>query len=79
MSTVRAQAPGVFYRRPGPQADPYVQEGSHVDMGQTVAVIESVKTYNPIKADYSGTATRFLLADGDKVEEGQDVLEVTDD
>ncbi len=79
MSTVKAQLPGVFYRRPAPESDPYVREGGHVDAGQTVAVIESVKTYNAIKADQPGTASRFLLADGDQVEEGQDILELIDD
>ena len=79
MSTVKAQLPGVFYRRPSPEAEPYVAEGGHVDAGQTVAVIEAVKTYNAIKAENPGTAARFLLADGDEVEEGQDILELLDD
>lgn len=79
MSTVKAQLPGVFYRRPAPESEPYVREGGHVDPGQTVAVIESVKTYNAITSDHAGTAIRFLLSDGDQVDEGQDILEVTDD
>ncbi|MCI2422735.1 biotin carboxyl carrier domain-containing protein [Saccharopolyspora sp. K220] len=79
MSTVKAQQPGVFYRRPAPEADPYVREGGHVDPGQTIAVIEAVKTYNPVKAKTSGIVTRFLLTDGTEVIPGQDIAEVADE
>ncbi|MGP4021552.1 biotin/lipoyl-containing protein [Saccharopolyspora sp. 5N708] len=79
MSTVKAQQHGVFYRRPAPEADPYVREGGHVDPGQTIAVIEAVKTYNPVKAVTSGVVTRFLLADGTEVNSGQDIAEVADE
>ncbi|MGW3471756.1 biotin/lipoyl-containing protein [Saccharopolyspora sp. NPDC000995] len=78
MSIVKAQQSGVFYRRPAPEADPYVREGSHVDPGQTIAVIEAVKTYNPVKPETGGTVTRFLLDDGAQVCPGQEVAEVTD-
>ncbi|MER5387548.1 biotin/lipoyl-containing protein [Saccharopolyspora sp. NPDC002686] len=79
MSTVKAQQPGVFYRRPAPESDPYVSEGGHVDAGQTIAVIEAVKTYNPVKVDNPGTVRRFLLADGAHVTRGQDVAELVDE
>ncbi|MBB5156754.1 acetyl-CoA carboxylase [Saccharopolyspora phatthalungensis] len=79
MSTVKAQQPGVFYRGPSPEADPYVREGGHVDVGQTIAVIEAVKTYSPVKAETSGTITRFLLDDGTEVAPGQDVVEVAEE
>ncbi|QIZ33577.1 biotin/lipoyl-containing protein [Saccharopolyspora sp. ASAGF58] len=78
MSTVKAKQSGVFYRRPAPEADPYVREGGHVDPGQTIAVIEAVKTYNPVKSETGGTVTRFLLDDGAQVSPGQEVAEVTD-
>lgn len=78
MSTVKAQLPGVFYRRPSPDADPYVDEGHQVSTGETIALIEVMKTYNEVKAEHNGTVSRFLLADGDEVEVGQDLLEVED-
>lgn len=79
MSIVKAQLPGVFYRRPSPEADPYVREGGEIDAGQTIALIEVMKTFNEVKADHHGTVARFLLADGDEVEIGQDLLEVADE
>lgn len=76
MSTVKAQLPGVFYRRPSPEAAPYVEEGGEISAGQIVALIEVMKTYNEVKADQQGRLARFLLDDGDEVEVGQDMLEV---
>ncbi|MFC7343085.1 acetyl-CoA carboxylase [Saccharopolyspora griseoalba] len=76
METIKATMPGVFYRRPSPEDDPFVPEGSSVSPGQTVAVIEVMKTFNELKAEVGGTVTRFLIADGDEVEMGQDVAEV---
>jgi acetyl-CoA carboxylase biotin carboxyl carrier protein len=76
MSTLKAQLPGVFYRRPSPEADPYVQEGTEVSEGQTVALIEVMKTFNEVKAEQGGKVSRFLINDGDEIEAGQEILEV---
>lgn len=76
MTTIKATMPGVFYRRPNPEADPYVDEGSKVSEGQTIALIEVMKTFNEVKADVSGTVTRFLVSDGDEISMGQDIAEV---
>lgn len=76
MTTVKAPLPGVFYRRPAPDADPYVEEGGTVGAGQTMALIEVMKTFNEVKSDAAGTVVRFLVTDGDEVEIGQDILEL---
>jgi acetyl-CoA carboxylase biotin carboxyl carrier protein len=76
METIKATMPGVFYRRPSPDADPYVEEGGSVSPGQTIALIEVMKTFNELKAETGGTVTKFLLADGDEVAMGQDIAEV---
>lgn len=77
MATVQAQLPGVFYRRPSPEADPYVEAGGTVAIGQTVALIEVMKTFNEVKSEADGTVVRFLLDDGDEVEVGQDLVELS--
>jgi acetyl-CoA carboxylase biotin carboxyl carrier protein len=79
MSTVKAQMPGVFYRRPRPEAEAYVEEGTPVTAGQTVGLIEVTKTFSEVKVEHTGTAARFLLIDGEQVQAGQEVLEVEDD
>lgn len=76
MGTIKATMPGVFYRRPSPDADPYVQEGDDFSAGQTIAVIEVMKTFNELKAEEAGTVRKFLIDDGDEVSMGQDIAEV---
>ena len=76
MDTIKATMPGVFYRSPSPEDDPFTSEGSSVSPGQTVALIEVMKTFNELKAEVGGKITRFLIEDGDEVEMGQDVAEV---
>ncbi|NHD17013.1 MULTISPECIES: acetyl-CoA carboxylase [Actinopolyspora] len=76
MSTMNAQLPGVFYRRPSPEQDPFIEEGGTVEPGQLVALIEVMKTFNEVKADRSGTISKFLLNEGDEVEAGQGIVEV---
>jgi acetyl-CoA carboxylase biotin carboxyl carrier protein len=76
METIKATMPGVFYRRPSPDADPYVEEGASVTSGQTIALIEVMKTFSELKTDVGGTITRFLIKNGDEVAIGQDVAEV---
>lgn len=76
MDTIKATMPGVFYRSPSPEDDPYTAEGSSVSPGQTVALIEVMKTFNEVKAEQSGTISKFLIDDGDEVDVGQDIAEL---
>lgn len=76
MATVKSTIPGVFYRRPSPDAPPYVQEGDWIEPGQTVALVEVMKNFNDLKTEQAGTIARFLVEDGDEVSIGQDVLEL---
>ena len=74
--TVKAQMPGTFYRRPDPDSDPYVNEGDSVSAGDTVGLIEVMKSFHEVKADDDGTISRFLVEDEEAVDAGQDVLEL---
>lgn len=76
MSTIKAQLPGVFYRRSSPDADPFVEEGGSVTAGQTIALIEVMKTFNEVKADGPGTVVKFLIDDGEEVSMGEDIVEM---
>ncbi|MFI0470731.1 acetyl-CoA carboxylase [Saccharopolyspora sp. 5N102] len=76
MSTVDAQMPGVFYRRPSPEANPFIEPGSVVRPGQTLGLIEVMKTFNEVKADRVCRVSRILLDDGDEVDVGQTMFEV---
>ena len=62
---------GVVYLSPEPGAAPYVAEGSTVTAGQTLLLIEAMKTFNQIKAPRAGTLTRLLVESGSPVEFGE--------
>lgn len=74
--TVKAQMPGTFYRRPDPESDPYVSEGDSVSAGDTVGLIEVMKSFHEVKAEDEGTISRFLVEDEEAVDAGQDVVEL---
>ena len=74
--TVKAQMPGTFYRRPDPDSDPYVNEGDSVSAGDTVGLIEVMKSFHEVKADEDGTVSKVLVGDEEAVDAGQDVVEL---
>ena len=66
-----AQAVGVFYRAPEPGAEPFVDEGDMVVVGQQVAIIEAMKLMIPVEADLWGRVVEVLKGDGEPVEYGE--------
>jgi acetyl-CoA carboxylase biotin carboxyl carrier protein len=74
--TVRAQMPGTFYRRPDPESDAYVEEGDQVSAGDTVGLIEVMKSFHEVKAEEEGTIARFLVENEEAVDAGQDLVEM---
>jgi acetyl-CoA carboxylase biotin carboxyl carrier protein len=65
---------GIAYLAPEPGATPFVTVGRTVAAGQTVLLIEAMKTFNQIKAPHAGTVTRILIASGEPVEYAQPLL-----
>ncbi|QDH17346.1 acetyl-CoA carboxylase biotin carboxyl carrier protein [Swingsia samuiensis] len=59
---------GVVYLTPDPASPPFAQEGQTVSAGQTIMLIEAMKTFNQIKAPRSGVLTKFLVETGQPVE-----------
>jgi acetyl-CoA carboxylase biotin carboxyl carrier protein len=74
--TVKAQMPGTFYRRPDPESDPYVNEGDSVSAGDTVGLIEVMKSFHEVKAEEDGTVSKFLVDHEEAVDAGQDIVEL---
>ena len=62
---------GVAYLCPEPGAPVFVTQGQQVTAGQTLLLIEAMKTFNQIKAPKAGTLTRILVANGSPVEYGE--------
>ena len=69
--TIDAPMIGVFYRRPSPGAEPFVEPGQRVEADTTIGIIEIMKLMNPIVAGKAGVITDFLVTDADAVEFGQ--------
>lgn len=65
---------GTAYLSPEPGAAPFVAVGQQVSAGQTLLIIEAMKTMNQIPAPRSGTVRRILVADGTPVEYGAPLM-----
>ena len=72
--TIKSPLPGIFYRRPSPHDDPYVDEGNTVQPGDIVGVIEIMKNFYEVKSESAGVVARFLVENEALVEAGQDIL-----
>ncbi len=68
---IKAPIVGTFYRRPAPDAEPYVKEGDRVEKGQVLCIIEAMKLFNEIESEVSGVVRKILVEDGEPVEYGQ--------
>jgi acetyl-CoA carboxylase biotin carboxyl carrier protein len=67
---------GTFYGSPSPGAEPFVKIGAHVDMGQTLCIVEAMKLMNEIESDVSGEVLRIFVENGQPVEYGQPLFGV---
>ncbi len=72
--TVTAPMVGTVYLSPEPGAPPFVKPGDTVTEGQTLLLIEAMKTFNPVRAPRSARIARILVADGSPVEYGEGLV-----
>jgi acetyl-CoA carboxylase biotin carboxyl carrier protein len=72
--TITSPMVGVAYLAPEPGAAPFIAVGARVTQGQTLLLIEAMKTFNQIRAPKSGTVTRILIESGSPVEYGEPLL-----
>jgi acetyl-CoA carboxylase biotin carboxyl carrier protein len=71
---VTAPIVGVYYRASAPGAEPFVEVGSRVEVGQVVCILEAMKLMNEITTDYAGTVRRILPENGALVSLGEEML-----
>jgi biotin carboxyl carrier protein len=74
--TIPAPLPGTFYRRPAPDQPAFKTEGDSVARGDTVGLIEVMKTFTPVVAEEAGRLVRFLVENEDPVMAGQPLYEL---
>ncbi|MBG6246421.1 acetyl-CoA carboxylase, biotin carboxyl carrier protein [Candidatus Symbiopectobacterium sp. 'North America'] len=66
--TVRSPMVGTFYRTPSPDAKAFVEVGQHVNVGDTLCIVEAMKMMNQIEADKAGVVKAVLVENGQPVE-----------
>jgi acetyl-CoA carboxylase biotin carboxyl carrier protein len=75
---VQTPIPGVFYRRPSPDEDEFVQEGDDVESGATIGLVEIMKNFQEVETEVTGKLVEFLVANEDEVTAGQAIAVVDD-
>ncbi len=76
MPMIHSTLPGTFYIRPNPDADPYKSTGDAVAAGDTIGLVEVMKTFIEIKSEIAGTFTRYVAGNADPVTAGQELAEL---
>ncbi len=71
---VKSPMVGTAYRSPDPKAPPFVEVGTRVQQGDTLLIIEAMKTMNQIPAPRSGTVTAVMVENGQPVEFGEPLV-----
>lgn len=74
--TVSSPMVGTAFRAPEPGAEPFVEIGSTVSEGQTIMIVEAMKTMNQIPTPRAGTVTAIFVEDGQPVEYGEPLIVV---
>ena len=76
---IKSPIVGTLYRAPSPDADQYIQVGQHVEVGQTICIVEAMKLMNEIESDVSGKVLKILVENGSPVEYGQPLVLIEKD
>jgi acetyl-CoA carboxylase biotin carboxyl carrier protein len=72
----RASLYGVLHLTPAPDQPPFVRLGSQVEFGQTLAVLEAMKMFHPVKAEAAGVVSAILASAGEEVQAGQVLIRI---
>ena len=67
---------GIIYLTPKPSSPPFAKKGQKVKKGDTICLIEAMKTFNEIKSDRDCTIKTVMVKNGEAVEFGQPLFEI---
>ncbi len=68
---VKSPMVGIFYLKPSPTSESYVEVGKNVKKGDTLCIIEAMKLMNEIESEFEGKVKEILVKDGEAVEYGK--------
>lgn len=74
VTVVKSPMMGVFYRAASPSSPPFAKEGDVVKPGDVLCLIEAMKVFNDVKAEFGGKVVKVLLDNGKPVKVGQDIF-----
>jgi acetyl-CoA carboxylase biotin carboxyl carrier protein len=75
-TTIEAPMPGVFYRRPDPDEEFYVEEGDQIETEDVFGMIGVMKNFNEVKTDTDGVVSQFFVENEAEIEASQDLIEI---
>ncbi len=75
--TIDSPMVGIIYITPKPSSPPFIKKGQKVKKGDTICLIEAMKTFNEIKSDKDGLIKDILVKNGEAVEFGQPLFEIS--
>ncbi len=73
-NAVKSPMVGTVYLSADPQSEPYISVGKKVKVGDTLMLVEAMKTYNPVEADRAGTVKAIYVANAQPVEFGEPLV-----
>lgn len=76
IQTMPCPLPGTFYRKPAPDAPIFKEIGDKVTEGETIGLIEVMKTFTPVTSETTGTIAAFHVDDEDAVMAGQPLVDI---
>tara|TARA_B100000035_G_scaffold230124_1_gene198296 strand:+ start:208 stop:642 length:435 start_codon:yes stop_codon:yes gene_type:complete len=77
MQSIDSPMVGIIYLTPKPSSPPFVKSGQKIKKGDTICLIEAMKTFNEIKSDKDGIVKSILIKNGEAVEFGQPLFEIS--
>ena len=77
MQSIDSPMVGIIYLTPKPSSPPFVKSGQKIKKGDTICLIEAMKTFNEIKSDKDGVVKSILIKNGEAVEFGQPLFEIS--
>jgi len=70
--------PGTFYRRPTPDTPPFKAEGDSIAAGDTIGLVEVMKSFHAIQARFGGKIVKFLIDNEEPIMASQPIADVED-
>jgi acetyl-CoA carboxylase biotin carboxyl carrier protein len=70
--------PGTFYRKPAPDKPPFKAEGEVIAAGDTVGLVEVMKSFHEVTAEFGGKLVKFLVGNEEPIMAGQPIAELED-